>query len=140
MTRVDFYVLNGNGSNKAAFVCQLAEKAFRLGHKVFILADSPGEAESLDKLLWVFSPGSFVPHALQGEAGEPVAPVILGSKAAPESAGDVLICLKSKAPECAGQFERVAEVVGPTEDDKTLARERFRFYRERGYAIETHTL
>jgi len=38
------------------------------------------------------------------------------------------------------RFTRIAELVGAAEDDKARGRERFRYYRERGYPLETHNL
>jgi len=34
----------------------------------------------------------------------------------------------------------VAEIVGGNDEERALARERFRFYRDRGYALETHRI
>jgi DNA polymerase-3 subunit chi len=34
----------------------------------------------------------------------------------------------------------VAEVVNGDEDDKARGRERFRYYRDRGYSLQTHKL
>ena len=53
---------------------------------------------------------------------------------------DVLISLTAQVPEYFSRFQRVAEVVEVSEDTKQLARERFKFYRDRGYALQTHPL
>jgi DNA polymerase-3 subunit chi len=52
----------------------------------------------------------------------------------------VLISLASAIPSFFSRFGRVADVVGATEEAKQQARERFRFYRERGYSLQTHSL
>ena len=54
--------------------------------------------------------------------------------------GDVLINLTPAVPLFFSRFARVAEIVGQDEDSKLSARERFRFYRDRGYALESHTI
>lgn len=141
MTRVDFYLLNDpSGRARDLAVCRLAHKAFALGRRVYILTGDPTEAERLDELLWTFSAGSFVPHDLHSKSGQAEAcPVLIGTTPPPEF-NDVLISLAPEVPECFSRFERVAEVVGGDEPAKAGARDRFRFYRDRGYALQTHNL
>lgn len=141
MTRVDFY-LTGEASDtdKDIAVCKLTHKAFRLGHEVYILTASPEESSQLDRLLWTFSAGSFIPHAVNTGDARPTCPVLIGEQQPPESWQDVLISLTATVPECFSRFRRVVEVVGPTLEGKQRARERYRFYRERGYPLQAHNL
>ncbi len=145
MTRIDFYLLTGDAAggetaiSKDMAVCRLTNKAFLLGHRVYIHTTDAAEAQRLDNLLWTFSAGSFIPHAASHDADENM-PVIIGQDTPPEAFDDVLISLAPQVPECFSRFQRVAEVVGPGDEDKQLARERFRFYRDRGYELQTHNL
>jgi len=41
-------------------------------------------------------------------------------------------------PEHFARFERLLEVVGDAPDDLTAGRERYRFYRDRGYPMNTY--
>jgi DNA polymerase-3 subunit chi len=141
MTRVDFYLLGGGVRDRDLYACRLAEKAFRLGHGAYIYTGDPETAQRLDKLLWTFSQGSFVPHGLYEDAApDAVAPfpVVIGCLEPPIACHDVLISLTAEVPPFFSRFERVAEVVSADEEDKSRARERFRFYRERGYPLQTH--
>jgi DNA polymerase-3 subunit chi len=52
----------------------------------------------------------------------------------------VLVNLSAEPPPFFSRFERLAEIVGKEETDVTAGRERFRFYRERGYELRTHNL
>jgi len=145
MTKVDFYLLGTGSNSRALFACRLAEKVWRLGHRVYLLAGDPPAANELDELLWTFSQGSFVPHAQykQEEDANHHAdshPVLIGHAEPPAALNDVLISLSAEVPAWFGRFTRVVELVGASEDDKARARERFRFYRERGYPLETHNL
>jgi DNA polymerase-3 subunit chi len=81
-----------------------------------------------------------VPHALQAEGLDPAPLVLLGPGPPPEGFDDVLITLAAEVPECFSRFRRVAEIVGPAPADKEQGRARFRFYRDRGYALQTHNL
>lgn len=141
MTRVDFYLIDQTTeSGHDAAVCKLAHKAFRLGHRIYILTPDHNHAQRLDRLLWIFSAGSFIPHGLSSETADADIPVLLGYDEPPASFEDVLIQLAPQVPEYFSRFQRVAEVVGGADEDKARARERFKFYRDRGYALQTHKI
>ncbi|MBK8162668.1 MAG: DNA polymerase III subunit chi [Gammaproteobacteria bacterium] len=142
MPRVDFYILPGETpAARDLLCCRLAEKACKMGHKVYLHADSEAHARRLDELLWTFRAGSFLPHALLGDDPQPPPQVLIGSAggAAPP-ARDVLINLAAAVPDFFDRFERVAEIVDQSSEVKQAGRERFRRYRERGCAPETHNL
>ncbi|MBI5611460.1 MAG: DNA polymerase III subunit chi [Gammaproteobacteria bacterium] len=141
MTRVDFYLLNDAHGDKQQFACRLADKTYRLGHRSYLLTAGAGEAAALDELLWTFAAASFVPHAVyRADTEPPDQAVLIGHVPPPDAWHQLLISLTPQIPEFFSRFARVAEIVGPTENEKAAARERFRFYRERGYALETHSL
>lgn len=141
MTRIDFYLLSsadGNGKRLAA--CRLAHKAYRLKHRVYILTENQDESTSLDRLLWTFNPGSFIPHQTRAEPFDPALPVLIGHDAPPADFNDVLISLAPQVPEFFDRFQRVAELVSADEHERASARERFRLYRDRGFTVQTHNL
>ena len=141
MTKVDFYLLPDNRDSRELFACRLTEKAWRLGHRVYLLAPDQVSANELDELLWTFSQGSFVPHAVcRNESDVDRHPVLIGHGEPPPGLSDVLISLAADVPAWFSRFARVAEMVGANDNEKASARERFRFYRERGYPLETHNL
>lgn len=140
MTRVDFYVLGSSSDNaRLSFACRLTEKVFKLGQRVFIHSPSQALSSQLDDLLWTFKAGAFVPHANAGHAnGEPV---VLSHDAEPDDGNwDVLINMSTNVPEFFSRYHRVAEVVDKDVGRRDAGRERFRFYRERGYEIHTHNV
>ena len=141
MTRVDFYLLDyATEGGRDAAVCKLTHKAFRLGHRIYILTADVDIAQRLDRLMWTFSAGSFIPHGLGSRPEDADLPVLIGQEDPPAVYDDVLITLTPQVPECFSRFQRVAEVVIGDEQNKTLGRERFRFYRDRGYTLQTHNL
>lgn len=140
MAQVDFYVLSQSGDQaRRLFACKLAEKAYRLKHRVHILAASATEAEQLDTLLWTFRDGSFVPHEL-GNSGEGEAPVTIGSDNPSARECDLLINLSVDIPEQAESFPRVAELVSSDDDCRQASRKRYAAYREQGHDIRTHQI
>ncbi len=142
MTRITFY-LGADESARARHLlaCRIAEKAWRTGHEVYIHTASPDVTSEMDELLWTFRDGAFVPHVLAGTDDDP-ARVVIGHD--PEQPGsrehDVAINLSDEVPVFFGRFHRLAEVVAGDPEQRRLARERYRFYRDRGYSLETHEL
>ena len=49
---------------------------------------------------------------------------------------DGLVNLQSQYPPFFSRFRRLIEIVGLDEADRSAARERYRFYRDRGYEIK----
>lgn len=140
MTQVDFYVLDEPGTPaRNQLVCKVADKAFRSGHRVYVYTDDRLQVAELDQLLWTFSQGSFAPHeAYNGTVDNEQTPILIGDCEAPESWHEVLISLTPEVPPFFSRFERVIEIVAGDEENKKNARERFRFYRDRGYALQSH--
>lgn len=142
MTRVDFYILDRPAREaRLTVACRLAEKAVNQDHEVLINTESDSESSRLDDLLWTFSQGSFLPHrVLADDSGSDESePVSIGSGREPlDGSWDLLINLAPKVPEFFSRFSRVAELVGSEEADKAAGRERFRYYRDRGYELRTH--
>jgi DNA polymerase III subunit chi len=145
MTRVDFYVLeDGADDARERFACRLADKAWRLKHSVYLHAASPAAAQHLDSLLWTWSDGSFLPHVLQSPDLDPdlasATQVRIGAGEEPGFEAALLVNLAQQVPLFFSRFERVAEIVGPGDSERASARDRFRFYRDRGYTLETHQI
>ncbi len=144
MPRVDFYILDSTtGDARLTVACRLAEKATQDTMRVWIKTADPGEAARLDDLLWTFSQGSFVPHRRVGNDRDTAAiePVLIGTND-PESADgiDLLINLAPSMPPDIDGYRRIAELVDGDGERRQQGRERFREYRERGCAPDTHRL
>ena len=144
--RVDFYILPDQQSEgRLQLACRLAEKAYNLGHCVYIHAPEQGQAQQLDDLLWTFKQNSFVPHALYPSASDESAPVRIGSGAAPGKDAldwrpEVLINLALEVPDCYKKFQRVIELVDQNATVLQASRRRFKHYREAGLEPDTHKL
>ena len=140
-SQVDFYLLDTPAANgKLRLACRLADKAFRLGHSVYLRTANTADVERLDALLWTFSQGSFLPHEPLSEFDGDVerCAVVVGAVEPPRVFTDVLISLGMETPEYFPRFERIIEPVGDDEPDRAQARQRFRTYRERGVTPSTH--
>lgn len=138
MTAVAFHF---NAPDKMAYACRLLRKAVGSGSKVVVTADAAA-LKQLDTLLWTFSQLDFVPHALQsGEAGVVAAsPVILSESVANAPHQQVLLNLGPRVPEGFERFERLIEVVSLDEEDRQLARGRWKRYADLGLTMTRHDL
>jgi DNA polymerase III subunit chi len=141
MTEIDFYILDAsNPDSSLIFACRLAEKAVDVGRNVLIRPPTRGDARRLDELLWTYTQGSFLPHRLVSDAAaEPIEPVLIDDGPGPSgNRWDLLINLAADVPDYFSRYVRVAEVVdGQRRED---GRERYRYYRDRGYPLKTHQI
>jgi len=139
MTQVDFYILPAESDQERQhFACRLTEKAYKLGHKVYIHSRDAEQAAAMDELLWSFRNSSFVPHAQLGNASDE--PVIIGFGEPPEAFSEVMINLSHQVPSFFSRFERVTEVVVTDPQVTEATRENYRFYRDRGYPLKNHDM
>lgn len=141
MTRVDFYVLPDHKENgRALLACRLIDKAYHLGHTLYVLAASEAQAAALDDLLWTFRQDSFIPHERYPLIGQDDSPILIGTRLPLDRNAQVLINFTNILPEDFSRFERVIELVDQHPEVLATSRERFRQYRERGLTPETHKL
>ena len=142
MTRIDFYILDaGDAQSRYPFACRLADKAYQQGQRVHLHTPSAEQARRLDELLWTFRQDSFLPHALIDDTPlDAEAPVGIGFRETPWPDATILINLTHSVPSFFSQFDRVIEIVTQDEPTRLAARESFRFYRDRGYPLDSHDL
>lgn len=138
MTEIAFHF---NAPDKVAYACRLLRKAVASKARV-VVTGSPDVLRRLDQELWTFSALDFVPHCT-GNSPEPVlsaSPVVLTAAAGNAPHQQVLLNLGEEVPEGFERFERLIEVVTLDDGDRHVARERWRHYAVRGYAIDRKDL
>ena len=139
MSKVDFYILPSPApAARLDFACKLCEKAWRLGHRVYLNCSDSAQRDELDARLWAFKGEAFVPHSARED--DPHGAVVLGVGDDPGDHQDLLVNLDLKVPGFAARFARIAEIVVEEPAIRAAARESFRFYREQGYALQDHRL
>lgn len=134
MTRIDFHL---NVADHLLYTCRLVRKAYGSGLKVVCYSTRHELLEHLDTLLWTFSEQDFLPHVVSGHPDIAQTPIVLTDKADDISHYDLLINLDDQWPPFFSRFDRLVEIVGTDEDNKALARQRYKFYKERGYPLNT---
>ena len=137
MTSIDFYF---NAQDKLQVACRLAGKALAQKKRLLIYAPLPETAQRVDRMLWTWPATGFVPHCLAHDplAGE--TPVLIAPDDQAPDTCEVLLNLSGECPPHFERFERLLEIVGREDDERARGRARYRFYRDRGYAISDHDL
>ena len=135
--QVQFYLLNQPNS-ELNLACELAANAWRLGKRVLIACETEQQAFKVDELLWARDPNAFVPHNLSGEVTQYPTPIeITWADKRNAQRRDVLISLQHHIPNFAQSFTQVIDFVPTEEEQKTLARERYKQYRAAGWQLST---
>ena len=135
MTSIDFYT---RVPDRLTVVAKLIVKAVSAHGSVRVLtADAEGTA-ALDRLLWLVPPTGFLPHCRMDDPCAAETPIWIDHRLEHSGTAVVLINLHPEPPPFFSRFERLAEIIG--EADAPAGRERFRYYRERGYTLRAHDL
>ncbi|THB69077.1 MAG: DNA polymerase III subunit chi [Gammaproteobacteria bacterium] len=142
MTRIDFYILSNNRQNdKELLACKITEKAYLAGHEIFIYTAETAQSQVIDSMLWTFRQGSFLPHEIQNSAEtHKNNPIVISDQNPIAIKSEVMINLSEQITDFFSSYERVAEIVPNNETSKAKARERYKFYKDRGYHLNTHNL
>jgi DNA polymerase-3 subunit chi len=137
VTSIDFYF---NAEDRLQVACRLAAKAYSQKKRIVIYAPEGDAAGRVDKMLWTWQAIGFVPHVAATDELAAETPVLIASGEETPAGCGLLLNLSSGAPPHFARFERLFEVVSADEAERAAARDRYRFYQERGYKIANHDL
>ncbi|MDX8398693.1 MAG: DNA polymerase III subunit chi [Gallionellaceae bacterium] len=132
MTKVDFYT---GSSDKLRTACQLSHKAMQNDLRVLLYTSDEATTETLDKLLWHYPLTCFIPHCRCNQAEAEQTPVVLAHQEEAFPHRELLISLDTTCLPFFSSFKRLIEIVGDDPEDARLGRERYSFYRDRGYEM-----
>lgn len=137
MTEITFYT---HADDPLDVARRVAAKAHGQGKQVMIYAPDAATADAIDRLLWTVPATGFVPHCRDSDALAGETPVLIGTRADALRSADVMINLHHEQPPAFARFERLVEIIGQDEAGVEQGRERYRFYKTRGYALHAHDL
>lgn len=137
MTGIDFY---HGAQDKVQAACRLIGDLHARGRRILVYAPDEALAAQVDRMLWVQPPTSFVPHCRIGSPLAAETPILIGGSLDESRHHEVLVNLDGDLPPAFSRFEQLIEIVGTDEADRQPARARFKFYRDRGYALQVHDL
>jgi DNA polymerase-3 subunit chi len=137
MTHISFYT---HAESKLSVARQLIAKAWSQKLNVLVYAPDSAIAREVDRLLWTQPALSFIPHCLDDSPIAVTTPILIGSRMEALAQADVIINLDQEPPSVFSRFDRLLEIVTPEESDLMASRQRYRYYKERGYDLVTHDL
>lgn len=137
MTRIEF--LHG-AADRIQAAAQWLHQAWAERRAVLVYVPDAAPAERLDRLLWTQPALSFLPHCridspLAGET-----PILLADTLDGALQENCLLNLGNTLPATFSRFGHLVEIVSIDDADRLPARERFKFYRERGYAVDSRDI
>jgi DNA polymerase-3 subunit chi len=137
MTRIDFH---SNVGDRINYTCRLVRKARAAQCRIVLLSRDAQQQAALDEALWTFSTADFLPHMTLPRPSSmtpSIAIILIDDEQATLPHHHVLINLSGRTPAHFARFERMFEIISADADDKAAGRERYRHYKDRGYAL-TH--
>ena len=133
MTRVTFY---SNVVDKQLILFDLVQAAIKKQHSVTVLSENKLVASAISKGLWETEKANFIPNVLASHPQVAQTAVVIGWEQKELSQDDILINLIQAQPMLFSRFRQLIEIVGHDDEDKAAGRQRFKFYRDRGYEIK----
>ncbi|GLW59876.1 hypothetical protein Hthe01_02250 [Hydrogenophilus thermoluteolus] len=116
---------------------RLIERAYRSGRQVAVRLEDEPQLAALSKTLWESRPGFFLPNVRVRDpiAAETPIVLLLAEETVP-TPRPVWVNLARAAFASLPDCEWLFEIVGTSEADKAPARERYRYYRALGCAVD----
>lgn len=139
MTRIKFY---SNVADKQSLLIRLLESALLKQRQVTVFTEDVNSAMVVSDCLWQNEPTTFLPHVMAHHTQAIKTPIIIACKKNAMGQTDLaiqdalLINLTMQEPAFFSRFTYLIEMVGNDEQDKLSARQRYKFYRDRGYEIQ----
>lgn len=137
MTRIDFY---SNAGDRVQAACAWLAANWREKKSTVVFAPAPEVADRLDRTLWIQPATGFLPHCSADDKLAAETPVLIARRLEDVQQDACLLNLSDEIPAGFSRFEELVEIVSTEDAVRLPARERFRFYRERGYALENHNV
>jgi len=132
LTQVFFY---HGAADKIAAACALLSGAYAKKKPMLVFAPEKEIANSVDRMLWTQPALSFVPHC---RADSPLAaetPILITDSLETLPQDERLMNLSQIVPPGFSRFQSLIEVVGQADDERAAARDRLKFYKDRGYEV-----
>lgn len=137
MTRITFY---SNADDRLQAACSWLAANWRAKKSTVVFAPEREVAERFDRMLWIQPATGFLPHCDAGSSLAGETPVLIATRLEDVPQDTCLLNLGDEVPPGFSRFEEVVEIVSTDDSVRLPARERFRFYRERGYALENRNV
>jgi DNA polymerase-3 subunit chi len=137
VTKVQF--LHG-AADRLTAAADWLRAAWEARRPVYVFVPEREMAERLDRMLWIQPATAFVPHCLAASPLAAETPIVLDDDPERSPHFSCLLNLGNEVPPAFSRFEELVEIVSRDDADRLPARDRFKFYRERGYALDSRDI
>jgi DNA polymerase III subunit chi len=137
MTQINFF--HGARDRLHAIAAWLGRAGIE-GRQVLVYVPVGEYCEQLDRLLWTYPATGFAPHCRAKDKLATETPIILAADLDTPPHDGCLLNLSNEIPPGFSRFQHLIEIISVEDEDRLPGRERFRFYRERGYPLENRDI
>jgi DNA polymerase-3 subunit chi len=134
LTNIEFIKLNR--PERAVILCELAEEFYLSGQRVVVMVQDDNQGVTLDRFMWTWKQGAFVPHVYDNGSVEcHDEPVVIVAEEANRNGAEVLLMGVPCSNDFIRHFRHVIDFADAFDADRLeVSRERFKSYRENGFA------
>ena len=119
-----------------AVLPSLLQKCLERGWRVVVQGRTSERLQALDDHLWTYDDGGFLPHAMEGEPGSALEPVLLTTAGTnPNGAAVRFLIEQAPMPDDLSPYDRVV-ILFDGEDPEALAAAREEWRKARGNGVE----
>lgn len=137
MTQITFF--HGAHDRLQAIAAWLAQVSREIG-PVLVYAPDSERSERLGRLLWTRPATGFTPHCRLDDKLAAETSIILAPGLDNPPHDGCLLNLSDEIPPSFSRYQQLVEIISVEDGDRLPGRERFRFYRERGYPLEARDI
>lgn len=137
MTQISFF---HGARDRLQAVAAWLTRAGSEGRQVLVYVPASERSEHLDRLLWTHPATGFVPHCRTSDPMAAETPILLAAELDNPPQDNCLLNLSNEVPPGFSRFQQLIEIISVEDEDRLPGRERFRFYRERGYPLENRDI
>ncbi|MDP8567059.1 DNA polymerase III subunit chi [Methylophilus aquaticus] len=133
MTKIRFYT---DVADPIVLIRHLAEQALTRQRRVTVYVRDQLHASTLADALWQQPGPSFMPNALADDSHAAYTPLLFAWQPAQIQQDDLLFNCQPEQPTFFSRFRHLFEIIGSDAAEKAAGRQRYAFYRDRGYDIQ----
>ena len=137
MTEIIFYT---GVNDELPFLMKLSEKTLKMHRKACIATRDAAHSKTVSEYLWAHDPTKFIPHCVGPEEMNSELTALELRHDETSLHLDILINLTQKTPSQFSSFHRLVEIITKHKASIEVGRQRFKWYRDRGYDIKVHKM
>jgi len=134
MTEISFYHMTRNSLEEV--LPRLLEKVLETGMRAMVVTDNEMSLQTLDKVLWTYTPLAFLPHGTPHDPFPEKQPILLTTTQENTNQADIIVLTHDTESTDLSPYKRCLEIFnGRNEKSVQKARERWAKYKAAGHPL-----